>query len=180
MGLFSANKRRGTEGAGDMVRSMVVVFAVVLVVGVYFLFARPHPDPVHVVDGGPALRAAQSSATYHVFAPVGLGPGWRLTSARDTTDKDHVVGLHLGYVTPRGDFAEVEEMGPEGAGTATTVKLGDHVQPLRPVTIAGTRWEHDRVDGETVLVRSTDDGATVIVRGDAALGELVTLATALR
>lgn len=179
MGVFSPNKRRGTEDAGDMLRSLLVVFAVVLVVGVYFLFARPHSDPVRVVDGGPALSAARSSAPFHVLAPVGLGPGWRLTSARDTTQHDRVVGLHLGYVTPRGRFAEVEQIG-DGPGTATTVSLGKHVRKLAPVAIAGERWQRSTVDGDTALVRALDDGATVIVRGDAPLDELVELATSLR
>jgi Protein of unknown function (DUF4245) len=179
MGIFSPNKRRGTEDASDMLRSLLVVFAVVLVVGVYFLFARPHSDSVRVVDGGPALSAARSSFPYHVLAPVGLGPGWRLTSARDTTERHRVVELHLGYLTPRGDYAGVEEIGDASGGT-TTVSLGKNARLLAPVTIAGDRWERSTVDGETALVRAQDDGATVIVRGDARLDELVELATSLR
>jgi hypothetical protein len=179
MGVLAPNKRRGTEDMGDMVRSLAVVFVVILVVGVYFLFGRPHPNPVHVVDGGPVLRAAQASAPYHVLVPVALGPGWRLTSARDTTEKGHVVGLHLGYVTPKGDFAEVEETG-HGPGTSTAVSLGNHVRRLAPVTVAGTRWDRSLVGRDTALVRSTDDGATVVVRGTASLDELEALATSLR
>jgi hypothetical protein len=158
------------------------VFVVILVVGVYFLFGRPHPDPVHVVDGGPVLRAAQASAQYHVLVPVALGPGWRLTSARDTTQQGHVVGLHLGYVTPKGDFAEVEETGdgPDtGTTTATVVSVGKHARRLPPVTVAGARWDRSRVGHDTALVRSTAD-ATVVVQGTASLDELETLATSLR
>jgi hypothetical protein len=185
MGVFSPNKRRGTEDAADMARSMLVVFAVVLVVGVYFLFARPHPNPVRVVDGGPALRAARASAPYHVLAPVGLGPGWRLTSARDDVTK-HTVSVHLGYVTPQGHYAAFEEAGSRTAlGTHevtlnATPPLPKGAHRLRPVTIDGAQWQQSRDGRDTVLDRFASTGALVTVRGDAPLGELVTLATALR
>jgi len=183
MGVFSPNKTRGTEDAGDMVRSIVVVLVVILVVGVYFLFARNHSEPVRVVDSGPQVSAARATAGYHVLVPVALGPGWRVTSARDSVGKRQVT-LHLGYLTPQGHYAAVEEAGPRHPypkGTVeSAVSPAKNARRLAPVTIGGEHWQRWQNGRDTTLWHSAPDGAAVTVGGDAPLAELVELATSLR
>ena len=180
MGLLSPNKQRGTEAPGDIVRSLLAVLVVVLVVGVYFLFARPHPDPVHVVAVGPELRAARADAPYRVLAPVGLGDRWRPTSAREDTSRDgSTVAFHVGYVTPKGHYAAVEESnGP--AGRVVRDALGSAPIRLSSLPIRGVTWQQVRGSGDDLgLVRVTPE-VTVVVHGDAGMDELSTLAAALR
>jgi hypothetical protein len=185
MGVFSPNKTRGTEDAGDMVRSIVVVLVVILVVGVYFLFARNHSEPVRVVDSGPQVSAARTTAGYHVLVPVALDPGWRVTSARDTVGR-RSVSLHLGYLTPQGHYAALEETGARrsaarNASVAVALpRLPKGGQRLPPVSVAGERWQRWRDGRDTDLLRVTPSAAVVTVHGDAPLAELVTLATSLR
>src|SRR5659263_591717 len=72
-----AGRRRGRESVADMVRSLGLVLAVVVVV---FLIARPsasNSQRVRTVDYGPDVARARAVAPYRVLAPVGRGAGGR-------------------------------------------------------------------------------------------------------
>jgi hypothetical protein len=182
MGLLVGGKRRGTEVVSDMVRSLGVVLVFVFAFGAFFLFGRGHPDPVHVVDYAPELRAARSVAPYHVVAPVGLPPTWRATSARHTTSgtgTQRQVTFHLGFVTPRGGYASVDETnGP--AQPLVHDQLGQHPRPLSTVTLGAATWQELRAAHDELALVRTSAGVTVVVHGAAGMGELAALATALR
>jgi hypothetical protein len=180
MGLLANTKTRGNEVASDMVRSIAVVLLFVVVAGMWFLFVRPHPDLVHPIDYGPELRAARSAATYHVLAPVGLPPSWRATSARhERTAGGSTVTFHLGFVTPEGRYADLDESNGDAA-TFVRTELGEHPSALSTITVAGSRWQQLRAaHGELALARQ-NGGVTVLVHGSAAIAELTRLAGALR
>ncbi|MFL6139482.1 MAG: DUF4245 domain-containing protein [Frankiaceae bacterium] len=178
MGLLTRDRPRGNEVATDMLRSLAVVLLFVLVAGVWFIFARSRSDPVRTIDYRPELRAARAAAAYHVLAPAGLPASWRPTSARHAVT-GRALAFHLGLVTPKGRYADVDESdGP--AAAFVQAQLGPRPRPLSTVPVGGGRWQElSGARGELALARLSGD-VTVVVHGSAGLDELVRLAAALR
>ncbi|MEP6464128.1 MAG: DUF4245 domain-containing protein [Frankiaceae bacterium] len=178
------SRKRGTETANDMVRSMLVVGGVtlaVLVAGASRQLLFPSgkvAERIRVVDYSNEVAAAQRLSAGDVLAPAGLPPRWRATSAR-LNPQGSVVDLHVGFVTPAEKYAELEEStGQADAFIRDTLAKG--VRVIGSTTIAGVRWEQRRTaKGELALLR-TSGRATVIVTGNAAPGELQALASSLR
>ena len=170
--------RRGT--VGDMVRSMsvVLVFVALLVLVVQ----RRHGDAVKVVDYSSAVAKARSIAAYQVLAPAGLPADWRATSVRlgrpEGRDQPPL-SLHVGFVTPDGQYAAVEESDqPDRTGFVRDV-VGKGAAD-GSVDVAGQAWElHGTEAGDhRSLVRRTGT-AVYVVTGSASVAELSTLAGAL-
>lgn len=170
-------RARGRQTAGDMVRSLLVVLVLVFVV--VALNARDNsgggPD---ALDYSGTLAQARESASYDVLAPVGLPDSWVPTSAR--TSRDGVaVTWHLGFVTPVGDYAGVEQSNGDPEGVVADVAGGGERHGI--VTISGLRWR--KVDGgspEKHALVLEGDAVTTVVAGGAAWSELETLAGSLQ
>lgn len=177
-------KRRGSETASDMVRSMLVVGAVtlaVLVVGASRQMLFPSGDNaarVRVVDYSNEVAAARRLAPGEMLTPTGLPPRWRATSAR-LNPHGSAVDLHLGFVTPAEKYAELEESTGDAAPfIVASLDKGSQVQG--ETRIGGARWEQRRTaKGELALLR-TSGRATIIVTGNAPAEELRALASSLR
>lgn len=162
--------------AGDMVRSMAVVLAVVFVI---VLFAwRPLPEEVKVVDTAPAISAAVEQAEFSLVVPDALAEGWRPTSARwePTERSGEAPILHIGYVTPTDAYAQfsigaaaseayLDEQTAQGAPTGTR-------------EVAGQVWQTWEADDRRSLVL-TDGEVTTVVSGTGDWSELDTLANSL-
>lgn len=173
----AADKKRGTEVFSDMVRSLAVVFAFILI-GFAALIPRGHRT-VHVIDPAPTLVQAQRAAAYHVVVPTGLAAGWRPTSARTEGGTAGVpLHVHVGYVTPDTQYAAVEESDAPARDFVAGV-IGARGSELPTITLNGATWQQRRAgNGDFALVRTTGR-MTVVVTGSARPPELVTLATAL-
>lgn len=170
-------KSRMRQSAGDMVRSMGIVLALVFVI--VLVQWRPTPDPVRVIDVAPVVAAASAAAVFPVAAPAGLPEGWRATSARweATEASDGLPVLHIGYVTPSEQYAQVAQSRAAGLAylseqTAQGVVDGEAV-------IADVTWQRYRGKDRTSLVL-TANGVTTIVSGSAPIEELGILAASLR
>lgn len=161
---------------GDMVRSMLVVLAFVVVL--LIVTHRGQPEAVKVVDTTPAVVLATDQATFPLDVPTGLGPGWRPTSARwEPTAKsapDPV--LHIGYVTPADQYAQVSQSSNSSAPyTAEQTDDGVSVGTQAVEDVTWERWEH----GDRHSLVLVADGTTTIVSGTASWDELITLAASL-
>lgn len=177
MSEVETKKPRGRETAGDMVRSLGLVLAGVLVI--WWLAQPPDTDEqrIRVVDPAPALSAFAADVPQ---APVpGFLPAqWRPTSASLTGDP---TALRVGYVTPSERYAEyAASTGPQEDVVAELAGTG--ARRLDPVQAAGVTWEqYEDEDGSLSLVR-TYGQATVVLgskRASAPLAELRTLAESL-
>lgn len=165
-------KSRGRESAGDMIRSLGLVLAIVGVV--FFLAQTPKSNEkaIRVVDPtGDVRQFSQAAPTVPVPGPL---PGWRPTVADYEGDV-----LRVGWVTPAGEYAEYAASSKPGP---TFVKdfTGD-VPQSGTVDIGGVTWAQYRDEDALSLVR-TVGGATVVLgtlRDTATLDELKVLAAGL-
>ncbi|GAA1254362.1 DUF4245 domain-containing protein [Kitasatospora nipponensis] len=158
-----------------MVLSMIAVMGVALVAYVF----TPHGggDGVHVVGYQVELASAKRAAPYPVLAPAGLSDRWRATSVSYQKDADGHAGWHLGFVTPDGKYAAVEQSDAPKNDLLKAVVTG--YRPDGSASIAGQDWS--RYQGDTYRGLSAPAGsATTVVTGSASYDELGQLAQALR
>jgi hypothetical protein len=168
---------RGFETVGDMVRSLALVLVVVAVV--FLLTVRDAPkQQTTSIDYTQQLSVARDRATYDVLAPVGLGRGWKATSARGDGDGSAVT-WHLGLVTPEEDYAAVEQS--DGPRPAFLDQFTSGSSRRGTVQVAGVTWT--RLEGgkpEPRALLRTEGGVTTVVAGSASWPELRRLAGSLR
>jgi len=169
-------KKRGRETAGDMVRSLGLVLAGVVVV---FFFAQP-PDsdierlrPVDAAGDISAFRADAPAAA----VPEGLPERWVSTVSLLTGEPR---ALRIGYNTPTGAYAEYAASTAPAAGLVED--LTGRGERLDPVDVGGASWEQYRdSDGSLSLVRAYGPVTVVVgtLRATAPLSELRVLAGSL-
>lgn len=162
---------------GDMVRSMALVLAVVFVI--VLLAWRPLPEEVRVIDPGPAVAMAATQADYPIVAPAGLSDEWRPTSARweATAQSGDSPVLHLGFVSPSDEYAQVTV-----SGTASERFLTEQTSGGAPVgtrEIDGVVWQEWQSEDRRSLVL-IDEGVTTIVSGTADWAEIEELQGSLK
>lgn len=176
-GRMPGDKPRVRASAGDLVRSLVLVLAVVAVI--LLLNARDErATVVRDLDFSGPLSQAQQAASYDVLSPVGLGQEWRATSVR-LPREDGGLTWHVGFVTPRGDYAGLEQT--DGPPPREFVdRFAEGSRATGDVRIGGRTWQR-REGGEPeprALVLRTD-ASTVVVAGSARWSELEALAGSL-
>ena len=174
-----AKRRRGFETSADMVRSLLVVVAIVAVV--VALRVEPNSGPtVRRFDYSGALQQARTQAPFGVLAPVGLPRSWRATSGRvGADDGSGSVTWHLGLVTPSGDYAGLEQSNGNLVRVLTRVSGG--ASPAGSVVINGVTWRRVRGgDPEPKALVLEGPSVTTVVAGRATWRELRTLAASLR
>lgn len=167
-----AKPPRGRETAVDMVRSLGLVLAAVVMI---WFFAQPpasDQEEIRVVDPAgelSAFAAAQPGSP----VPRSLPEQWRATSSTLAPGS-----VRVGYVTPSEQYAEY-------AASSAPQALADLTgagRRLASVDVAGTAWEqYQDSDGSLSLVRSYGSVTVVLgtLRSTADLTELTVLARSL-
>jgi hypothetical protein len=153
------DKPRARATAGDMLRSLALVLAVVAVI--LLLNARD-----------------ERAASYDVLGPVGLSQQWRATSVRSPRE-DGGLTWHIGFVTPRGDYAGLEQTdGPTPRDFIN--RFAEESRVTGDVRIAGRTWQR-REGGkpEPRALVMQGKASTVVVAGNARWAELEALAGSL-
>ncbi|TWE19269.1 uncharacterized protein DUF4245 [Kitasatospora atroaurantiaca] len=175
VGVAGNSSMRGRQTVRDMVLSMLAV-GVVVFVGYLFI---PHSggDGVHVVDYRSALASAKRAAPYPVLGPQGLSGEWRATSVEYKKDaKGHAV-WHLGFVTPSGLYAAVEQSNAGRDEVIAAVVTG--AKPDGNASVAGQDWQRYQGDPYRGLAAQTGS-ATTVITGTASYDELSQLAQSLK
>jgi hypothetical protein len=162
--------------AFDMLRSMVVVLALVFVI--VLLAWRPLPEEVRVIDPVPVIDAAALQADFTVLAPEGLEDRWRPTSARwePTEQSGDLPVLHVGYVTPSDQYAQISQSREASEGYLNEQTSGG--APVGTREVGGTVWQQWEAPDRLSLVQ-IDGGVTTIVSGTGDIAELESLARVL-
>jgi hypothetical protein len=173
-----AQRRRAglRKSAADMTRTLVVI--VVIVVGVLLLIPRSNQVVQPAVDVAAAANGAAGQAGFALSVPAGLPDGWRSTSARLQRNTDGVQTWHVGWVTPSGRYAGMEQAGsPTREWEDTQVTDG---REQGTVEAGGVTWlVRSRTDRGITSWVLRGQGRTTIVTGTAQRDELAALATAL-
>jgi hypothetical protein len=167
----TAKSRRGRETALDMVRSLAVVF--LLVVPLWF-FAQASPGDskrIRPVDPTEALSAFAQDA--HGPVPTGRPAGWIVNvQAYDAgvVRVGYVLGEH--YLEFSG-----------GVGTGFLEQATGKAKPVGTVDVAGVAWQDwMSADGHESLVRTVGKVTVLVggVREDASSAQLAQLAALVR
>jgi hypothetical protein len=135
------------------------------------------------VDYRPDLAALTRAAPYPVVAPAGLPRSWTPVSsavAVGGANGPGTVTWHLGYMTPAGTLASLEETNASAAGFIG--RMTNSGTPEPPVRVAGQTWSTRWTAGrdQRSMYRGGPPGPTVVVTGNASWRDLAILAAALR
>lgn len=165
-GRPASSRRRG--GAGDLLRSMIVL-AVVLVGVVVFVQAGNKPStPVQAVDYTVPVTVLRRAAPWPVFAPSAPPAGWEANHVRThvATAADPSYLLDLGFYVPAAKaYAAVEQS--DVAGWVAT-QLGETARQTGTTVVGGDTWQTwTSSTGQPALVRAVGR-STLVVDGKGA------------
>jgi len=175
-----AKTRRGFETVGDMVRSLGVVLAVVLVT--VLITIRTHGQEVRVVNYTPTLTEARRVAPFAVLAPADLPADWRATSGdyspSQLTHKVGVVLWHVGYLAPDGKYVGFEQTN-DALDQVVAAQLGPAHEDGTS-TVDGVNWARWSDNSGRRAIAVTQDKVSLVVHGTADWPELERFAATLR
>jgi hypothetical protein len=168
--------RRLTSGLHGYV---VAMLSCLVIVGLVMLVTpRRNEDAVPRIDYRGDLTGLRAVAPYTVQAPEGLPPTWYATSSRLTGAPNGPVSWHLGFFTPQGRYAALEESNEHGDFVARMTSNG---RPDGALALGGATWQRtlraDKNQRSLVLGSPT---VTLVVTGTASYDELAVLAGSLR
>jgi hypothetical protein len=167
--------RGGLRAAGCLLGAALIIVAV----------PAPHAvEPVTVSYRADLATLAQA-APYPAVAPAGLPSSWQPVSsglALGGANGAGTVTWHLGYMTPDGSLASLEESNADSAGFVS--RMTNNGTALPPVRLDGRTWHRSATParGQRSMYSyfTGADGFTVVVTGNAAWADLRELAVSLR
>jgi Protein of unknown function (DUF4245) len=103
-------ERPARDGAGGRWRRIVTtaLSMVILVAGLVLLVPRPNAVPLQLVDVSTAARRAAPVLGFAPSVPSGL-QGWTATTAVVRDGTDGIATWHVGFITPQGNYAGIEQ-----------------------------------------------------------------------
>jgi len=160
-----------------MAISLLVLLVPIALLLAFYQVVLGGDEPVRV-DPAPAVAQARASGAFPVSEPTGLDSGWRPVSAVFQS-ADGGRTLRIGYISPEGRGIQVVQSNvPPDKLLPAELKGNGQAQGVTEV--AGRDWQrYSARPGERALVL-LEDRRTVLIVGDAAEGELRSLASALR
>ncbi|GAA2138101.1 DUF4245 domain-containing protein [Actinomadura napierensis] len=173
--------KRLTTGLGGFTLAMGA--CLLLVLAIFVITPRDNKEVLPTVDYASQLWALRSDAPFTVYAPEGLPARWRPTSSRlhglDTGGKQPVA-WHLGFVTPDGEYAALEESNEKA--DAYVPRMTNSSKPIGTMLVGGESWaKYHRNDKKAnSLARPGPGGMSIVVTGTASYEELAVLAASLK
>jgi hypothetical protein len=165
---------RGVVSAlGCLLAAAIVVVAI----------PAPHAaEPVTISYRGDLAKLARL-APYPAVAPAGLPASWQPVSSGLAVAGANGAGTvtwQLGYMTPDGSLASLEETNAIAAGFVR--RMTNDGTPLAPIRLDGRTWSLSSTParGQRSMYFTSPAGFTVVVTGDATWAQLRELAASLR
>jgi hypothetical protein len=141
----------------------------------------PHGVEPVTVSYRADLARLTAAAPYPAVAPAGLPGSWQPVSSA-LAHSVGTVSWHLGFMTPGGSLASVEESNEAAAGFVR--RMTNNGTALPPARLAGRVWQRSVTParGQRSMYFSVTGAAgfTVVVTGNAAWADLTRLAASLR
>jgi hypothetical protein len=165
--------RGAVSAVGCLLGAAIIVVAI----------PAPHAAQLAPVSYRGDLTELAALAPYPAVAPVGLPASWQPVSSLLTVggaDGAGTVTWHLGFMTPDGSLASLEETDASAAAFVRRMTNGGTALP--PARLAGTTWSVSDTPsrGQRSLYYTSPAGMTVVVTGNATWAELRELAASLR
>ena len=164
---------RGLAGLGCLLAAAAVVVAI----------PAPHAaEPVTVSYRGDLARLARL-APYPAVAPATLPASWHPVSSSLVAGGANGAGTvtwHLGYMTPEGSLASLEES--NASAGAFVRRMTNDGTTLAPLRVDGQTWHLSATParGQRSIYLTSPAGFTLVVTGNATWAELRQLAASLR
>ncbi len=165
--------RGGVSALGCLLAAAVVVVAV----------PQPHAaEPVTISYRGDLAKLARL-APYSAVAPEGLPASWQPVSSGLPVGGANGAGTvtwQLGYMTPDGSLASLEETNASAAGFVR--RMTNNGTALAPARLDGRTWSLSSTParGQRSMYFTSPAGFTVVVTGNATWAELRDLVGSLR
>lgn len=159
-----ATKTRGSETAGDVVRTCLVFFGLLALVAGFFAINRPGPQLPDPVDYEGVVDTLRRDYPYRVMAPADVPDEWRATSVDHRQD---ALGhrWRLGFLIGEESFVQLEQSDGE-IQSYTRDRLADFDED-GTTRLDGETWqrwiERDRQPDRALV--HVADGVVTIVRG---------------
>lgn len=154
---------RGNPAMGDVLRSVLVLGAVVL--GLWLigqLFTQTPDRPTSDQDWQTAASGVEPRAGFAPLAPASLPEGWRATRAELIGDR-----WQLGLVTDSQEYVGLTQQPGSAAGLQALVnERAPGSDPAGEVQIDGEQWFVFTGEDATTFARVVDQ-TTVVVTGSA-------------
>lgn len=159
--MSSTGSTRGNPAVGDIVRSMVVIAAILLgLYGFGQLYTETPENTVKTIDYVSVVEEARPAASFPLAAPATLPKGWRATSARFQTS-----GWHLGVLTDDDDYVGLEQL--RSSTDRAIDRFADGSRSDDTAEVAGKTWSvRTGPDGRVTYLRN-EDGLTTLVNSTA-------------
>jgi hypothetical protein len=165
--------RGGRSALTCLLLSFIIIVAVPL----------PHASSPPAVSYQGDLATMTRAARYPVLAPAGLPLSWSPVSSGVALGGANGAGTatwHLGYQTPSGTLASMEE---SDAAAATFIhRMTNGGTPAPPVHVADRAWQASADAGrdQRSLFETDPAGGTIVLTGNASWAQLRVLAASLR
>jgi len=163
----------GLAAVGCLLAAAVVVVAI----------PAPHAAEPVTVSYRADLTRLTRLAPYPAVAPAGLPATWQPVSSGLAVGGANGAGTvtwHLGYMTPDGSLASLEETNASAGAFVRRMTNGG--TPLGPSRLDGQAWSRSATParGQRSMYVTSPAGFTVVVTGNATWAELRELAASLR
>ena len=163
---MSGTSSRGNPSMGDILRSVAVLGAIILVLFAVGRFFTVTPDePTRTVDYQAAAESSRKAATFDLLAPTELPAGWRATSVRFEDSS-----WHLGVVTDDDEYVGLEQV-RSGVDRAVE-RFAEGSTPDGEAEVDGETWSVHTGPRDDVTYIRRDGDMTVVVTGTTTRAEL--------
>jgi Protein of unknown function (DUF4245) len=169
----------GAGGPGLRAPALSLLVVLALAGAFWGLFPRPNAVPIQDVDVAGAARAATLRLGFAPAVPRGLTPGWAPTSAEVRASADGVITWHIGYLTPQGHYAGIEQAARVTGQWESIMDSGGVDRPAQVVD--GTTWEQRFKDVRdvTALIHRGEERTTMVTSKGGGLANAEILARSI-
>lgn len=164
----------------NLLRDMALSLGVLIVpLMLLMAFCRPSASDIATVDPSRVFQAAKAEAAFPVRIPSTLPDSWRATNAGLVRGDGGTLTVRVSYLTAGDRFVQLVQSDVASDALIPAELGAGKIQGMTQV--GGVTWQRydGRRAGETALVLLSPK-STVLLSGDASLGEITTLASSLR
>ncbi|MDQ1287739.1 MAG: hypothetical protein QG622_1304 [Actinomycetota bacterium] len=167
-------RRSWSRSARDLVLSLLVIIGMVAVIVALVPF--PNSVPRQAVDVAAAARGSTGRLGFAPAVPGSLPSGWTATNVGVRRSADGITTWHIGYLTPDGHYASIEQAAEVTPRWLEIMDSG--AVPVGTETVDGTTWERRYKDVRDVvaLLHRGKDRTTLVTSKNGGTANAVTLA----